>query len=71
MHHSTSTKQIKREVAEALGVMPSVLSVQFGSGSLKNRILVQSNEVNLWDNQDVIAEVLPGFEANSAVMGVA
>lgn len=68
---STTTKQIKREIAEILGVSKAALTVRIGSGSLKNRILVQSNEVNIWEEQDVIAEVLPGFEASSSVIGLA
>lgn len=68
---TTNIKTIKREIAEILGVSKSAISVRLGSGSLKHRILVQSNEVNIWKEQDVIAEVLPGFEASSAVMGLA
>lgn len=66
-----NTKELKLEIADSLSVSPKELSVKIGSGSLKYRILVQSRTVNIWENEELIAEVLPGFQANSAVMGMA
>ena len=64
-------KTIKRELVETLGIESSEISVRMGSGAMRGSILVQSNVINIWDNQDVISEVLPGFHASSAVLGIA
>jgi len=63
------TRSVKLQIARKLNVAPTEISVRNGSGSLKYFILVQSSTVNIWENQDKIAEILPGFVASSAVFG--
>jgi len=58
---------MKKQLQELLGAK---VSVRKGTGALSPYTLIQSREINLWENEAKIKSLFPTFSASSAVFGI-